>query len=298
MKPFTLLSLLLLLTACGSSADAGAQTLGEARAAHSPRFESQEHANYPLTKPPRGVFNAVTYRSPVGELGAYVTPAPKGGGKLPAIIWLTGGDSSTLDDVWSPTDPSNDQSASAYRMAGIVMMFPSLRGGNQNPGHREGFYGEVDDILAAADYLASLPYVDPKRIYLGGHSTGGTLVLLTAEMSGRFRAVFAFGPVAQAGDYGGNFLPCGLTDRTELKLRSPVFWLSDIQSPVFILEGEGGNAESLQELATAGAGNPNLKTVLFPGYDHFGVLSPINTLIARKILADTGETCNITIEAA
>ena len=34
------------------------------------------------------------------------------------------------------------------------MMFPSHRGGIDNPGQREGFFGEVDDILAA------LPYVD------------------------------------------------------------------------------------------------------------------------------------------
>jgi dipeptidyl aminopeptidase/acylaminoacyl peptidase len=61
------------------------------------------------------------------------------------------------------------------------MMFPSLRGGNDNPGRHGGFYGEVDDVLAAHDYLSRQPYVDPKRIYPGGHSTGGTLALLTAE---------------------------------------------------------------------------------------------------------------------
>ena len=33
------------------------------------------------------------------------------------------------------------------------MMFPSLRGGNNNPGSKEGFFGEVDDVLAAADLL-------------------------------------------------------------------------------------------------------------------------------------------------
>ena len=75
------------------------------------------------------------------------------------------------------------------------MMYPSLRGGNNNPGHMESFFGEVDDVLAARALLAKLPYVDPERIYLGGHSTGGTLALLVAECSGAFRGVFAFGPV-------------------------------------------------------------------------------------------------------
>ena len=67
-------------------------------------------------------------------------------------------------------------------------MFPSLRGGNDNPGRREGFFGEVDDILAATDYLARQPHVDPKRIYLGGHSTGGTMVMLVAESTDRYCA--------------------------------------------------------------------------------------------------------------
>jgi dipeptidyl aminopeptidase/acylaminoacyl peptidase len=58
-----------------------------------------------------------------------------------------------------------------------------LRGGNDNPGRREGFLGEVDDVLAAADHLSKLPHIDPTQIYLGGHSTGGTLALLVAECS-------------------------------------------------------------------------------------------------------------------
>ncbi|HYE44940.1 MAG TPA: prolyl oligopeptidase family serine peptidase [Caulobacter sp.] len=291
-----LAALALIALAVAGPAAAADQTLSEARAAHVTRIASKERANEPLAKPPAGTFQQVTYRSPAGDLAAYVTPAPAGGGKHPAIIWLTGGDSNTIGDVWSPRDPRNDQSASAYRKAGIVMMFPSLRGGNQNPGHREGMYGEVDDILAAYDYLAKLPYVDPGRIYLGGHSTGGTLVLLTAEVTGRFRAVFAFGPVAQAGDYGGRFLPAGLTDPAELRLRSPIFWLSSIRSPVFVLEGERGNADSLNVLADAGRANPYLKTYLIPGADHFTVLAPVNAIIAQKILDDTGPTSTISFE--
>ena len=81
-----------------------------------------------------------------------------------------------------PQGPLRAAITAAYRRAGIVMMYPSLRGGNDNPGRREGFLGEVDDILAAAEYLARESYVDPGRIYLGGHSTGGTLAMLAAEM--------------------------------------------------------------------------------------------------------------------
>ena len=53
---------------------------------------------------------------------------------------------------------SNDQNATAYPKAGVVTYFPSLRGGNLNPGRGEGFLGEVDDIIAAGlhEYLDRL----------------------------------------------------------------------------------------------------------------------------------------------
>ena len=67
------------------------------------------------------------------------------------------------------------------------MMFPGLRGTSGNPGTQESFLGEVDDVLAAADFLRKVDYVDPSRIYLGGHSTGGTLALLVAEAGASFQ---------------------------------------------------------------------------------------------------------------
>ena len=73
---------------------------------------------------------------------------------------------STDSGKGAPRD--NDQTAAAYRKAGIVLMFPSLRGGNDNPGHREGFLGEVEDVLAATEYLARQEYVDPTGALSGG----------------------------------------------------------------------------------------------------------------------------------
>src|SRR5690606_3682486 len=104
-----------------------------------------------------------------------------------------------------PGPPSDDQSASAYREAGMLMMFPTLRGGNDNPGRREAFWGEVDDVLAALEAARRLPYVDPQRIYLGGHSTGATLALLVAASGASVNAVVALGPVADISGYGDLF---------------------------------------------------------------------------------------------
>ncbi len=174
-------------------------------------------------------------------------------------------------------------------------MFPSLRGGNDNPGRREGFLGEVDDVLAAADYVSAQPYVDPTRIYLGGHSTGGTLAMLVAEMSNRFRAVFAFGPAADVRGYGGQFVYHQPGDPKESLLRSPIYWLdSSVHSPLYVIEGTGGNIDALR-LMKANCKNPEVHFVEVPDVDHFAVLAPANDAIAPKILADSGPTTNITL---
>jgi dienelactone hydrolase len=282
------------LTLGAQSAVATETALTVQKKAHPTQAFGPDGRAPPAPRPPDAIFSMIRYPAPQGGMSAYVTPRPRAGGRYPAIVWITGGDSNSIDNLWNPADPGNDQTAAAYRRAGVVLMIPSLRGGNDNPGRREGFFGEVDDVIAAADWLAKQDYVDPARIYLGGHSTGATLALLTAESTSRFRAVFAFGPVADVRQYGGDFVPPGLTDSTELRLRSPIYWMQSIQRSTFVIEGgdRPSNSASLQLLAK----NPHPAQVEFflvKGANHFSTLAPLNALIARKILADTGPQCAI-----
>ncbi len=273
-------------------------SLTEARKGYTTKLAKQVKANLRVPPTPDHVqprlFNKVMYEAPPGKLAAYLSPDPKDGKKLPAIIWITGGDCNTIGDVWTKADPKDDQSARQYRKAGIIMMYPSLRGGNDNPGFQENFYGEVDDVLAAADYLAKLSYVDPTRIYLGGHSTGGTLALLVAESTDRFRGVFSFGPADTITNYPPKFVPgVNLSDKKEVELRSPGLWLHSIKNPTFVFEGTvDGNIGALEKMASA---TSNPKTHFYPvkGVDHFSILAPLNTLIAQKILKDDGAESNI-----
>lgn len=285
----------LLLAGCGRGNKTDGQSLVEARKGFQTKLVKAPPEKEAVEEPPAKVFRTVKYDSPVGKLAAYLTPDPKDGKKHPAIVWITGGDCNSIGDVWSPQPASNDQTAAQYRQAGIVMMFPSLRGGNDNPGRREGFLGEVDDVLAAADFLAKEPYVDPDRIYLGGHSTGGTLTLLVSECSGRFRAVFSFGPVDDPAGYGTDvvWMPFDARNKKELELRSPGLWLSNISSPTFAFEGtRKGNIESLRDMARD---NKNAKVKFFEvaNADHFSLIAPLNRLIAGKILEDDGPACNL-----
>ena len=263
------------------------QTLTEARQGFQTNIVKPGDDFGPPDQPPADApFELIKYTSPVGELAAYLTKDPQDGQKHPAIVWITGGDNNSIGDVWSPGSRDNDQTAAAFRKAGIVMMFPSQRGGNDNPGQREGFYGEADDILAATDHLATLPYVDPDQIYLGGHSTGGTMAMIVGECSDRYKAIFALGPVAAVQQYGGDYLYCDVNNDQEVRLRSPIYWLDGVKSPMFVIEGmNDGNWQGSIDIMAEDNKNPNIKFFPVPGHDHFSVIAPLAELLAQQILS-------------
>lgn len=293
VRPF-FLSAAVLLSVCSSSAWAQKQgdfPFRKTRAEHRTRLM------YAADTPPAKVFDLIKYRSPIGDMSAYVSPDPGDGKKHPIILWIVGGFSNSIGGhLWEDSDSSNDQTAAAYRKAGLLMMFPSLRGGNDNPGRREVCFGEVDDVIAAAKHAATLPYVDPSRIYLGGHSTGGTLALLVAGTTDLFRAVVSYGPAHTVAIYGADNLPFDGEDRKELIVRAPIVCLGEVKTPTFVLEGTNdGNLESLRAMVKV-CDNPAVSFHEVPGATHFNILAPFNELFAKKIFADTGDKCSILLE--
>jgi dipeptidyl aminopeptidase/acylaminoacyl peptidase len=286
---------LLTVTGCGlhKPLTQRSQTLAEARKGFTSHPSGQRSGD-PVPPPPPDTVRYVTYNSPSGQLAAYLSPEVHDGKRHPAIVWITGGDCNSIGDVWSPPEPGNDQTAGIFRSIGIVTMYPSLRGGNQNPGVKEGYYGEVEDVIAAAKTLRTLPTVDPQRIYLGGHSTGGTLALLVAEMTSDFRGVFAFGPVADVSGYDKEYLPFDTSNSKDVELRSPGYWLNSIRSPTWVIEGTDGNIDSLRAMKAASK-NSLVHFVEVDGASHFSVLGPVNELIAGKIYKDSGPACSITL---
>lgn len=286
-------------TAAPPSAAANAETLVEARKGFNTKLVQRVSAGQPLPTPPANVLQKVEFDSSVGKLGAYLSLDPGDGKKHAAIVWITGGDCSTIDEsIWRDAPPSNDQTARQFRDAGIITMYPTLRGGNQNPGFHEGFFGEVDDVLSAATFLSKVDFVDPRRIYLGGHSSGATMALLAAECSTLFRAAFCIGPThdlrAYPPQFNALFRPFDTSNTREFELRAPGLWLHSIQMPVFVFAGESGDGAlpDVQTMARA-AGNRWVKFFIVAGANHFDILAPTNRLIADKIVRDTGVDCRI-----
>jgi formylglycine-generating enzyme required for sulfatase activity/dienelactone hydrolase len=179
-------------------------------------------------KPPSGV-TEVEYRSGDLRLRAWVNAPADGRQRRPAVLFLHGGFNFDASD-WYKTIP--------YRDAGFVVLSPILRGENGQPGSFSYFYDEVDDVLAAAAYLAAQPYVDPERLFLAGHSVGGTMTLLTALTSGRFCAAAAF----SGAPFWPYFtedkdLPFDRSDPREVQVRSPVAYAAGFKCPLRIYYG-------------------------------------------------------------
>lgn len=272
-----------------------AQSFAEAHDAFQTTLAKEESDDDGIPAPPEGFFDLIKYPSKVGDLAAYVSSDPGDGQKHPLIIWVVGGWGNGIDDFpWCYPEWDNDQTGSAFWQAGVLMMYPSFRGGCGNPGNYETLFGEVDDIASAYEYAASLPYVDADRIYLGGHSTGGTRALLASEYTDKFRAVFAFGAVDKIEYHNNSQFTFDTDNKEEYKMRSPIYWLDSVKSPTFLIEGSDGNSANLKKIERT-SNNENIHCYVMEGADHFSVLAPLTRVVAQKILADTGTEPNISI---
>jgi dienelactone hydrolase len=204
------------------------------------------------------------------RLRAWASEPPRDGGRRPAVLFLHGGFAFGADD-WEQTRP--------FRDAGFVVMTPMLRGENGLPGSYSMFYDEVEDVLAAAEALARLPYVDGQRLYIAGHSVGGTLSLLAALTSNRFRAAASFsGSPDQMSWARGQpeLVPFDPADQREFQLRSPLAFARSFKCPVRLYYGsqEFLFASSSQKTAQlAKAANLDVEAVSVPG-DHFSSVDP------------------------
>ena len=194
---------------------------------------------YEAEVPPAGI-KEVFYDSGDLKLKAWLLDKPADDDKHPAVVFAHGGFSFGGSDLEYVQD---------FIDHGYILMIPMLRGENGNPGNFEFFYGEVDDLLAAADYLANVSYVDSTRIFLCGHSVGGTLSILASMMPSRYRAVASFGGMPTTGDFiinGGDPNPFDPTNEKEFELRSAIYYPDSIITPLFLYVGDQENAALLE----------------------------------------------------
>ncbi|MFK7931688.1 MAG: alpha/beta hydrolase family protein, partial [Myxococcota bacterium] len=241
----------------------------------------------------------ITYPSAVGPLSAYATKVKTDGKRRPGVLFVEGGFGGPSTGVFTPQGSHNDQSATAFEQAGMVVMAPSFRGEAGNPGLIESFYGETEDLLAALQTLRDRPDVDPDLVYMVGHSTGGTQVLNAAVATDTYRAAFVFGGRAEmsglygAGEYGPE--PFDPTNKTEIQFRSAIHWAHHLKRPLYYFEGENAY---LTDAVTMAARSPKMQAFAVPNADHFTVLQPVKQLIVQQIVEDTAVEPKFTFSEA
>ena len=222
----------------------------------------------PLGTPPGA--NRVTYPGgPNGsiELVAWLSQYEPGKTLKPAVLFLHGGNA-TGDGHWALMKP--------YWEAGFVVLLPSFRGENGQQGNYSGFYDETSDALAAASYLENLPGVDPNRLFLAGHSNGGTLSLL-ASMTRKFRASVPISAGVNSWRYFNRYsdeICFDLSNEEEFIMRSSVCFGPSLKCPTLLLRGTeerpfDADHKLLMERARF-AGMP-IDNMLLPG-NHNGVV--------------------------
>ena len=254
----------------------------------------------PVPDPP-AQWTAVQYQAPDGDHAAYVTKPPGDGVRRPAVLWAHSRWGGLSPHLWAPARAEGDHVPEAFRREGFAVMVPSFRGENYNAGRFEMFRGEVDDLLAAVEYLRDQPFVDPDRVYLAGRAQGATLVLLAAELSGRFRAAFAIGAYldveAAVRDpaSGWAFAPFDAHSDDEVLLRSPMPWVLGVTRPTYHFDAEGaGNrrddGRDMEALART-EGVP-FRSFEVPGADGAGLVDTVAEFIVDQMKLDFRPTAD------
>ncbi|MDP6675375.1 MAG: prolyl oligopeptidase family serine peptidase [Gammaproteobacteria bacterium] len=220
-------------------------------------------------------------------------PAPNA---VPAVIYVHGGQHGRFR-------PRSMKHVIAMVQRGYVVLAPDYR---SSSGYSQEFYEaadyggkEIDDMLAARDFLITLPEVDAERIAILGLSHGGYNSLMALiRAPGKFSAaVDFFGPTdllwrltatpdenpnAEPGDREkfAQMVGKSIDEAPELyRARSPRYLADQIHEPLLILHGDGDGVVLLQEsqwLAEAleDAGKQNFAFHIIEGAKH-GYPAPV-----------------------
>lgn len=216
-------------------------------------------------RPPRGSV-ALRYGK-VHALTAFASKT-RPGELAPVVVFLHGG------FAWGASDWDM---ASPYRDAGFLTVTPVLRGENGQPGAFSFYYDEVDDLVSLLDDLARAEGIDPERIFVAGHSAGGTLALLTSQASPHVRAAAAFSGSPDQATFipaYAQIAPFDIEDAAELRMRSPDRFVSSFRAPTRAYFGsrEPFFAPATRAMAErARAAGRDVEAVEVPG-DHFSAV--------------------------
>src|SRR5213080_99007 len=187
----------------------------------------------------------------------------------PAIVYPHGGPQWQHFNSWYP----NIQYLTSH---GYLVIAPNYRGSTgfereyMESLRKDAGRGDLNDLVAAVDYLKTTGYVDPKKIAIMGGSWGGYLTLMAltktpeiwaagvsiVPLANWFTAHENEDPVLQKNDEWLMGNP--ITDRELWRDRSPIFYADQIRAPLLLLAGQHDircPVEETQQMAQAARKN-------------------------------------------
>ena len=220
--------------------------------------------------------------------------------KYPVLFLIHGGPQGAWGESfsfrWNPQ---------VFATAGFVVVMPNPRG---STGYGSKFTDEIngdwggkayEDVMAVADHVAKLPYVDPDRMAAAGGSYGGYMVNWLLGHTDRFKAFVSHAGVFDLGSMGGETEELWFTT-WEFKGHpwqspgvyekwSPSRAAANFKTPTLVIHGELDYrvpvGQGLQLFTALQAQKVPSKMVLFPDEGHW-VLKPQNSLLWYRSFLD------------
>ena len=169
-------------------------------------------------------------------------------GKNAAVVYIHGGPTSQTQNAFS-------KNIQYLANQGFFVIAPNYRG---SEGYGKEFEdanrfdmggGDLEDVVAAADWMKKTGYIDPKKIAVMGGSYGGYLTMMavtkTPDLWGAGVAIVPFvnwfteieneDPLLRQYDLATMGDP--VKDKSRLRERSPIYFVDQIKAPLLLLAG-------------------------------------------------------------
>jgi dipeptidyl aminopeptidase/acylaminoacyl peptidase len=213
--------------------------------------------------------------------------------KYPVLFLIHGGPQGAWGETWSYR--WNPQ---VFASAGYLVVMPNPRG---STGYGQKFIDDIngdwggkvyDDIMAVADHVEKLPYVDPERMAAAGGSFGGYMIDWILGHTNRFKALISHSGVydlrSMAGETEELWFPRwefnGMPwDNPDMYAKwSPSFFAQNFKTPTLVLHGEIDYrvpvGQGMQLFTALQMQKVPSKIVLFPDEGHW-ISKPQNSVL-------------------
>jgi dienelactone hydrolase len=119
---------------------------------------------------------------------------PNNSNNTPAVVFQQGSGPHSFDGYETKAwGPHGFYIEDVLLEQGYAVLYCNKRGLGKSTGNwkKNSFYGRADDAYAAVTYLKTLPFIDPNRIGISGHSQGGWIAQIVAAQHSDIAFVIA-----------------------------------------------------------------------------------------------------------